>query len=413
MQGAVPDPDRGARPGAVGPEPGAGAGAIAALRFAAERRAIGLRRARASVWFHGAAIGAFESAAGLLGEVMQGRGDLALVLTAPDRQTVAALRRFFPDDVAVAAPAGTAGSFARFRDRLRPCVLVLLGGEDTLDAATLARAAGSGLALCRVAGSIDPGLSARIRALLPARGVDVGASGGWRLPTLRDRAGASRAWRAAGPLFARGRIDDWDELRERLARPRSILCLGNGPSSEDPRLLRLEHDCLIRSNWRWRDRGFLDRPQMVFVGDPATLHRVPPCVFGIWSVELERGMLLRHLVVRGPAAMEFVTLERISPLAARSRWPSRPSNGALSIVAAAALAPERLVIGGMDLFLHPGGRYAGAERMRNAYSSAHDRDTEVAIVDLALRDFRGEVVILSDVLRERLDRMREEAGRAR
>ena len=77
-----------------------------------------------------------------------------------------------------------------FRDRLRPCVLVLLGGEDTLDPATLARAAGSGLALCRVAGSIDPGLSARIRALLPARGVDVGASGGatrsvWAAPAKR------------------------------------------------------------------------------------------------------------------------------------------------------------------------------------------------------------------------------------
>src|SRR3546814_7198602 len=34
------------------------------------------------------------------------------------------------------------------------------------------------------------------------------------------------------------RIDDLDSLGEALGRPRTILCLGNGPSSEDPAIGR-------------------------------------------------------------------------------------------------------------------------------------------------------------------------------
>jgi len=125
-------------------------------------------------------------------------------------------------------------------------------------------------------------------------------------------------------------------------------------------------------------------------------------------VDIEHAMLLRHLVTRGPAAMEYFTVER---LVAR-RSPVRPSNGALAIVTAAALAPERLVIAGMDLFRHPDGRYPGDGRSRNEYATAHCLETELAIIDLALRDFRGDVVILSTILRDHLERYRESARRA-
>ncbi len=73
----------------------------------------------------------------------------------------------------------------------------------------------------------------------------------WRVPSLRDLGGRSRLWKtAARPLMTR-RIDSWETLRERLGDPKSVLCLGNGPSSEDHRLESLAHDCLMRVNWRW------------------------------------------------------------------------------------------------------------------------------------------------------------------
>ena len=48
-------------------------------------------------------------------------------------------------------------------------------------------------------------------------------------------------------------LTDWAALNDRLGRPTTILCLGNGPSSEDPRIPP-EHDCLFRVNWVWRKR---------------------------------------------------------------------------------------------------------------------------------------------------------------
>ena len=187
------------------------------------------------------------------------------------------------------------------------------------------------------------------------------------------------------------------------------MCLGNGPSSEDPRLEDLAHDCLIRINWRWRDRGFLTHPDIVFVGAAATIRKVPPCIFGFWSIRVEYEMLLRHLITRGLEQPEYFTMARLSPIIRDRDWPARPSNGALAVVAGAALQSERLIIAGMDLFLHPNGRYPGDVLARNDYSQAHARDTELAIMSLALRDFGGEVVILSDILRDALQRFREGA----
>jgi hypothetical protein len=163
----------------------------------------------------------------------------------------------------------------------------------------------------------------------------------------------------------------------------------------------------MRVNWRWLDRGMLTQPQVVFVGDAATIHRVPPCIFGLWNKPIESAMLLRHLVTQGPRRMEYITIERLSPLIGDRTWPARPSNGALMIVAAAGIAPERLIISGMDLFQHAAGRYPGDTVSTNAYTRVHHRDTDLALIDAALRDYTGELVILSDILREALARLRE------
>lgn len=224
----------------------------------------------------------------------------------------------------------------------------------------------------------------------------------WKVPTLRDRAGASRVWRVVSPVFTKRRIDSWEEMQRVLQYPRSILCLGNGPTSEDPLLEDVPHDCLMRVNWRWRERGFLVHPRIVFVGDPATVTKVPNAVFGFWNTDLERGMLLRHLITRGPVLMTYLTMERIAAVIRDQTWPARPSNGALMIAAAVALQPERLTIAGVDLYLHPDGRYPGDALGNNQYAAVHTRDTDLAIIRSSLAQYRGELVISSDQLGDAL-----------
>jgi 3-deoxy-D-manno-octulosonic-acid transferase len=225
----------------------------------------------------------------------------------------------------------------------------------------------------------------------------------WKLPTLRDKGSSNRVWRLIAPALMTGRIDRWDDLKANLGHPRCVLCLGNGPSSEDPRLAGFEHQCLMRVNWRWKLRGFLTDPQIVFVGDPETVHQVRHVVFGFWNTSLEYGMLLRHLVTRGPVPKKYFTMERISSLVRDRTWPAKPTNGALMIAAAAGLAPERLIIGGVDLYLNPDGCYPGDLLANNQYARTHSRETDLALIRAALAHYRGELIILSDPLRSALE----------
>lgn len=402
----MPDP---VRPAELRAPDRASGGATSRARHPLSRHWLGRlgfspQRASRSIWFHGSRPGADDA---LFRDVLRDRSDVALAITAGDRRTTGELRARHPDDIV--APMPVRAGIARFVAGLRPCALVLLPGAEPPSRPLLDRVRTAGVPVVDLRGvRHDASVVAKLRALLPppaARATDAPPT--WRLPTVRDRAGQSAAWKAVAPIFMRRRIDDWDALRHRLAQPRSILCLGNGPSSEDPRLARVEHDCLFRMNWRWIERGFLARPDVVFVGTPDTLGRVPRSIFGFWSVRLEYAMLLRRLASRGPTPIDYFTVERLSPLAAESRWPARPTNGALAIVAAAALAPERIVIGGYDLFAHPAGRYPGDARTRNDYASPHRLDVELDLIALALRDFRGEVIVLSDLLRDELERRRE------
>jgi hypothetical protein len=216
-------------------------------------------------------------------------------------------------------------------------------------------------------------------------------------------------WLAANR--SRRRIDTWEALGERLGHPRSILCLGNGPSSEDPQIRTIPHDCLMRINWRWKGRGFLDRPDLVMVGHPRTMQRAGPCVFGFGRIEWERAMLIRHLLMLRPKPVEFFTLERVSSIVRPQDWHSRPTNGALMIAIATALQPEELIIAGFDLFRHPDGRYPGDLHSQNEPAQVHDRDVDVEVIGRALDACRGKVVVRSDILRTALEaRSRKQAG---
>jgi hypothetical protein len=100
----------------------------------------------------------------------------------------------------------------------------------------------------------------------------------------------------------------------------------------------------------------------------------------------------------------------VSPLIRHMDWTARPTNGALMVVAAAALQPERLIIAGIDLFLHPDGRYPGDLRSDNLYAQVHDRNTDLDIMRRGLEEYQGEIVILSDALRESLADLKPRSG---
>lgn len=391
------------------------------------------QRARSSVWVHGETTAQFAGALCFLREIMRERPHVRLVLTSADPATVADLRRSFPDDFGGAAPWNGGGSVRRFFARVNPRILVLLDDGRSLGPRAVEEAIARALPLVVVAPGArtervahveralrasgkrgrrvllaDSSTAAALRAatslrdLLPQSPAVPRVRQAWRVPSVRDRVGQSRAWAAAATLLSGRRIDDAEVLRVRLGRPRSVLVLGNGPSSEDPRLTEMAYDCVIRVNWRWQKRGLLVAPQVVFAGDPGTMTRVDGAIFGFWNAGLERAMLLRRLATRGPRPVEFVTMERMSPVIRDIEWPARPTNGALAVLLASLLAPERLVIAGIDLFRHPDGRYPGDVLARNDYSHVHEMETDLGIMEYALRDFGGEPVVLSDILRDEL-----------
>ena len=60
------------------------------------------------------------------------------------------------------------------------------------------------------------------------------------------------------------RLESLQSLKQALGEPRRILCLGNGPSSEDPALTAVHYDALFRVNHSWLERKRHADPDMVF-----------------------------------------------------------------------------------------------------------------------------------------------------
>ena len=359
---------------------------------------------RRSIWVHGATAQQFKAALPSIQSLMDGRPHMGLVATSACRRSERILCAMFPDERPLPLPAAPLAS--RWMRRLNVQHLVTLDGGQSLGSAMHRAIARRKLPITAVdMTSSDAGASqfaALDRALQRGPSLPPAAQD-WRIPTWRDRLGHSHVWQLASRLVDGGRIDSWGELALSLGSPRKILCLGNGPSSEDPRVQSVEHDCLMRVNWRWQERGILTRPALVFVGDPVTLERVRGTIFGLWNLDLERGMLLRHLWVRGLRNMRHVTMERLCPITRERSGPARPSNGALMVAAAAGLQPDELTIAGIDLFASRHGRYPGDPVGTNAYSRVHTRDTDLAIIRAALAGFRGKVTIIGDALRDALN----------
>ncbi len=205
------------------------------------------------------------------------------------------------------------------------------------------------------------------------------------------------------------RIESLDEFRDRLGNPGCIMALGNGPSSEDPRVLRASYDALFRVNHSWLHRGFFDHADVVFTLRRATVkeHKAPT-IFTFQTTEGEENMRLKCLTIRGK--IHYTVAECLGSITLSDFGIYRPTNGAVMLSTAVALRPRKLIVGGIDLFSHPAGSYPGDTSVRNAYSLTHDRDTELRFILRKLSQFDGELEIISEVLEMEWDKYQRDVG---
>lgn len=196
------------------------------------------------------------------------------------------------------------------------------------------------------------------------------------------------------------RVATLDDLAAHLGHPRTIMCLGNGPSSEDPRLRVLGCDALFRVNHLWQERGVRSDPAVVFTGSAETVRQVHGALIAFSLVRHEGRLILAGLTRRGGRPLRFVTAERLGILAPRSDWGEAvPTNGAYMLATAVALCPARLVVAGIDLFRHQEGAYPGDPTTPNAYTPRHATELDERVILAALGTYKGELVIIGDVLR--------------
>jgi hypothetical protein len=163
-------------------------------------------------------------------------------------------------------------------------------------------------------------------------------------------------------------------------------------------------DRLFRVNWIWGSRGLHLSPDLVFTADndPPALRPAPIICF---PTREDANRILASYIMRGIhlPANYLVFIELPCALSMKSRT-YRPTNGALMVAAATLLRPRRVVIAGMDLYLHPDGKYPGSCAEANKYDPIHNRSLDLAFMAAAFSMFDGTVDILSAQLKSALER---------
>lgn len=198
------------------------------------------------------------------------------------------------------------------------------------------------------------------------------------------------------------RILSLADLKSLLGAPETIVCLGNGPSSEDPQLASYRDDCLFRVNWIWLERRWMAAPDVVFTSDPdiVDLPRRPLVIFPTEAIG--NPILRKHEAQRHPPLSGFAFLDGFDPPVADFTAAKIPTNGALMIALAALLRPRRLVIAGIDLYRHAAGKYPGPPDNLEGYARQHSEAVDLQVIGHALRNFAGEALVLSENLRRAL-----------
>lgn len=362
-----------------------------------ERCGLGPRPGERTLWVCCGEMLPSSAAAYVLAELRKAFPRFQLLFSSPAAGVRRSLAGLYRSSLVRPPPFETRAAAALFLARLRVAGVVCFEGEGEVGPVARAAALRRGLPVL----SVDPGALTLADVEEELR----------RDPKLRIRvdtgSGARRllGWRAR-------RLESLDELRSALGHPQTILCLGNGPSSEDPELDGMQYDCLFRVNWEWKHSSRLVDPDMVFTGNARTVRELPRAIAGFQTLAAEQRVLRRGIAWRLLRPLRYVTLERLPTVLGEREWPAKPTNGVAMVALAAALAPRRLVVAGIDLYAHPEGGYAWESDRANAYHAPHDRDVELDIIERALETFAGDVEIVGEVLRSSLEQRRQAASAA-
>jgi hypothetical protein len=151
---------------------------------------------------------------------------------------------------------------------------------------------------------------------------------------------------------------------------------------------------------------------MVFTGSMKSLRHVQNTIFGLSGIAVETMLLRKWLPLSPFRRLTFFTPERAGILPPYPSAAHEPTNGAIMLATAVALAPKSLIVAGIDLFSDPRGAYPGNDPTANAYSAAHDAKAELEFILRILDTYRGELLILGSVLQAQWTAHREAHARA-
>jgi hypothetical protein len=385
---------------------------LAAWRDAPETREF-------SLWVLGPRRASFEAARPLIEAVGRAQERVRIILTGPD-EDLAWLKAQFPGYAVHLSPPPFGVAVRRFLHRanlrgvlalddVAPSSGVLPGlAEAGLPLVHLMTGAGGGGTPGTSAAAVDRlglgDLDESVRRLGEALARDhkLLRKSAKRRTTPSALLVAATRRPAARRLVARRfrRFEDAEALAEAIGRPRTIMALGNGPSSEDPALAGMAHDALFRVNRSWAGRTHLTRPDVVFTSGRTTMRAIEGAVFGLRSEASEVRLAGARAFDprRGPT--RYFRADEIAPALGAFDWGAfRPTNGATMLASAVALGPDRLIVAGIDMFRHPDGAYPGDAATPNAFAPAHDPEAELAFLLGLLASYAGELVIVGDVLR--------------
>jgi hypothetical protein len=192
------------------------------------------------------------------------------------------------------------------------------------------------------------------------------------------------------------KLGGFNEIREALGNPGSILCLGNGPSSEDLQLSRKDYDSLFRVNHRWLERGLFTDPDLVFTGASESVVKVGrDIVYGFLNEDKAFPIIRKVSKTVGKLGF-FGAVELGFPI--DEFTPYKPTNGLLMVFAAVNLKPDRLIIAGIDLYQDPRGCYPDESATPNHYTSLHEAPRELDLMLRLLASYDGDLEIVGNKL---------------
>ena len=198
------------------------------------------------------------------------------------------------------------------------------------------------------------------------------------------------------------RLSSFAEINRSLDQPDSILCLGNGPSSEDPQIGGGEYDAVFRVNHRWLARGYFTEAHAVFTGAVESVISVGTDSLYVF-ISPERAMRMVMRAREQVPRLSFTNARDLGfPLAELA--PYQPTNGLIMVYLAVKLNPPTLTVAGIDLYRDPRGAYPDKTATPNHYTSAHDEAREVGMLLELLASYTGELRIIGDNLASEYER---------